>query len=287
MSASQRVLPSPIYVFVVMSLAAFLTLFTIVRKQGVVYETSAEFAVEVANSTELPEALIETVWVQAESKLIRPTFVLDAMRHSKIVPADCETTPETLAIAKGITDRMRFRKLYPGDNKPNAPRCAIVLLTEKPDVGNQLLDTMLADLAKTSSHQITAAPAAVARKHGGSVSSTGLFLLLASSCMLGFLGLMLHDSSKQTEVLYTNDEVTEIAGVPVVADFVEDGTFPAREAIMVRRRAFHLSLRFAELVVAAVFLLMVCNLAIRDAFMSRFVSNPLAAYSEVLSTLMG
>ena len=290
MSASPRVLPSPVYVFVVLSLAAFLALFTVVRKQGLVYETSIAYSVNVANPDQLPTELVDALRVQAESKMTTPEFVLDSMRHAEIVAANCESTPEALEIAQGIADRMRFRSI-PIENQASrtaaSARRELVLVTERPKAGIRLLDSMLADLARSSKHEIASFPATIIHQHGGSVSPTGLLMLIVSSGMVGFLGLMLHESSKQTPVLYTNDDVTEIAGVPVVADFVEDQTFPDREAIMVRRRAFRFAVRTAELVIAAVFLVMICNLFVRDALMTRFVSNPLAAYGEVLASLTG
>ena len=82
--------------------------------------------------------------------------------------------------------------------------------------------------------------------------------------------------------------------LPVVADFSDDAheeLAGTREVVaeeqLVRSRTLTAVLRVAEVAVAAAFLLMVFHLATKDTLLDRFVSDPLAAYGEVLTYVIG
>ena len=82
--------------------------------------------------------------------------------------------------------------------------------------------------------------------------------------------------------------------LPVVGDFIDETQAVLRETLTEldvqqarRRRIFTTVLRAAELAVAAVFLLMVYHLATQNALLDRFITDPLAAYGEVLTYTIG
>lgn len=271
---------SPIYAFVVLSLAAFLTMFTFCRKPGIVFETQSVFQL-----SQLPAGVdLDQVREGLEETMLAPEYVLDAMRNADIIRGD--TSPETLAIAKNIARRMRLSTATQHDQ--NYAR--LTLVTERPEAGMDLLNGMVKTLqpADAASGALEAYPATITRQRGGSINAERLLVLCIAAAVVGLFGLVLCDRAKKSPILLTNEDVTTVTGVPVVGDFFDESTaHEARERQIYRQRSFSFALRIAELGVAAVFVLMVYQLATKDALLNRFLIDPLAVYGEVLTRVIG
>ena len=268
--------PSSIYVFVVLATAAFLTLFVFFRRPGITYETQVTFRTDATSAV--------TQAQDAKSKLLAPEFVLDAMRQANFLKG--ETNPESLGIAKSIADRMRV-----ATSKHDAGTYThVMLVTKRPKAGIKLLDGMMhvmVDKAGDDAAKFVTHPAVISRQHGGSVSPFDLILLLIASAVMGVVGLVLADRIDESDILHTPEEVDRVAGIPVLGNFADVTDDADLSQLAVRRRAFRFALRAAELSVAAVFVLMIYNLVTQHALLTRFMHDPLAAYGEVLTHVIG
>ena len=276
--------PSNVYVFVVLSLAAFLALFTCFRKPGMAYQTQVTFRPTEAGEGPFGSVFLSEFKSEIHSKLLAPEFILDAMRHADLI--ESETSPETLSIAEEIANRMQVRvremdaKLYG----------RVELTTERPEAGIKLLDSMMRDMPSlqtcNNSSDIETHAAAITRPRGGSVNRARLLQLWVASGLFGLLGVVWASRNGRSVTLQSGKEVSEVSGLPVIADFSLGKSLTATEQLRPKRRSFGIVLRAAELAVAAVFLVMVFNLITRDALATRFVDDPLAAYGEVLTNII-
>lgn len=282
--------PSPPYVFVVLSLAAFLTLFTLFCSRKTIYETTADIQLSAARLQQLPmnpsqrgQRLDELTILRdtAAVTLLKGDFIFDALSHADMLGG--EKSPEKLQIANDIASRMRVDLV----DSNEAPRVRLALVTENPAAGIRLLDSMLNDFQDNSATLIERHPARISRRHGGTLSSFGLLQLSFVSAIVGCLGLALLYGSTSGSTLLNRRQVSRISGLPVLAHVGDATTIPVRDRQLVRSRALQVGLRTAELVVAAVFALMVYHLTTKDALMTRFVDDPLAAYGEVLAKFVG
>jgi hypothetical protein len=194
------------------------------------------------------------------------------------------TTDETLRISQEIASRLRVQVVPENDPKLGQ----LTLVTSHPTVAVRLLDSMLQIASSEESSDIISfavQPAAVARIRGGSVTSGKLFLVSACSGIIGFCGVFWTKRARASSLLYTSREVKETAGVPVIANLVDDATFPARARQIWRRRLTRFAVGAAEMTIGAVFLVMIFQLSTLDAFAMRFIQDPLAAYGEALTRL--
>lgn len=277
--------PSRVYVFVVLSLAAFLTLFTFFRAPGITYQTQVTFRPKSAGGGPYTPEFLRQFKSEIESKLLAPAFVLDAMRKGGLI--QCDTTPETLKISGRIAERMQVH-VREHDSQLYG---RITLATERPESGLKLLDSMLRDIPSLSTcantNAVETRPAVISGQRGGSVTRARLMQLGFLSSLFGLLGLVLASRIRPSTTLLTRQEVSDAAGVPVVADFAAGIALPQNRENRTQRRTFSIVLRAAELAVAAVFFLMVFHLATRDAMATRFVADPLAAYGEMVASMIG
>lgn len=292
--------PGRLYVFVVLSLAAFLCLFMMFRDRSQIFETSVVFRPVSMNGGEVAADQLEVARSDAQIRLVTPEFILDSLQDAGVVSGDA--TPELLEISGEIASRMRMRATTSGKNV----FLELSLITERPAAGIRLLDSMMARCEsmagdtdspaviqaspagiQASPAGIRASPAAVSQQQARAITRDNLAKISLASLACGWMGLLLRRRSLSGSRLVTKVDVADTAGVPVVGDFVERFQLPERDRVMVRRRTLRAGLHFAELVVAAVFLLMMFQLATREALLSQFVDNPLAAYSEVLTRVMG
>jgi|GEM_PF-6228144 len=291
---SESTQPSPVYVFVVLSLAAFLTLFTFCRKPGIAYRTEVFFR-QTLDPSELSaqiadENVIEETRLRFEQQMLEPEFMLNAMRSAKMIRGT--TTPETLAIAESIAKRMRVdAKVAQGQASMR-----LSLITERPKAALNLLDAMsqqLVEMPGSKEHgEIRLFPATIADRRGGTIDTFRWFLLSIASACVGVFGLVLRDRAENPRLLVSNEQTEQV--LPVVADFSDDAheelvgaRVEVAEEQWVRSRTLTAVLRVGEIAVAAAFLLMVFHLATKDTLIDRFVSNPLAAYGEVLTYVIG
>ena len=287
---SQNADTNPIYVFVVLSLAAFLMMFAFTRDPGIVYKTQAVLRVD-AKPNELVDAATATkIQNEFSSRLLDHEFLLDAMRAADMVRG--ETTPQLLAVARDIAERMSLTAMsHQPLQQQGHTRVQLALVTERPDAGIALL-TELSRKAKETDARIETFAPFVANQAGGSIDQFQWFLLASLSTIIGLVGLVLADRARKTRMLIETEHAEEV--LPVVADFCdrEDLEYvgaveAAQNDQRVRRRTFITALRIAEVAVAAVFLLMIYHLATKQTLLDRFIANPLAAYSEVLSSVIG
>lgn len=266
--------PSPTYVFVVLSLAAFLTLFTLWRRPVAQYVASvsvmppASFADDELPEPDRLHAL--------QAALLSPESVLQALQHADMMDGDGQ--PEMLEIAAEIASRMRVTSA-PADGKLFFQ---LALRTEHPGVALKLLEQMLEDTSL-----LAAAPATATRMRGTAIPASSLVLLILCSVLVGVGGLMLSEQSKQSPVLVTEDEVMETANLPVIVDFTRDMELPARTRQIAWRRRFGSAVRAAELAIAATIVLILYNVLTQHAFSDLLVSDPLSAYSEALGRFLG
>ncbi len=285
--------PGRLYVFVVLSLAAFLCLFMMFRNRSQIFETSVVFRPVSMNGVEIAADQLEVARSDAQVRLITAEFVLASLQDAGVVSGDA--SPQLLEISGEIASRMRMRATTSGKNV----FLELSLITERPAAGIRLLDSMMARYEsaagdtdspagiQASPAGIRASPAAVSRQQARAITRDNLAKISLASLACGWMGLLLRRRSLSGSRLVTKVDVVETAGVPVVGDFVERFQLPERDRVMVRRRTLRAGLHFAELVVAAVFLLMMFQLATREALLSQFVDNPLSAYGEVLTRFIG
>ena len=284
---ADREQPSPPYVFVVLSLAAFLTLFTLFCSRKTIYETYADIRLSATESQQAARTRREQMSDltilrdSAAATLLNAESIFEALKHANMLGGD--RSPEKLQISKDIASRMRVDVIDGG----NDPKVQLALVTENPAAGIRLLDSMLHDFQSISPAAIDYSPAMISRCHGGSVSSLGLLQLSFVSAIAGCLGLALLYGSTAGSTLFSDRQVSLICGLPVIAHVGDATDMPIRDKRLVRSRALRVSLRTAELVVAAVFALMVYHLATKGALMTRFVDDPLATYGEVLARFVG
>ncbi len=126
--------PSSVYVFVVMSLAAFLTLFTICRQPATQFV--AEVRIALPDDAESDTFPIDHV----RQSLLDPPRVLNSLRQAGMIHGDAN--PEMLKIAAEITSRMRIDSYVAQDKQQFAK---LSLATEHPKVGTHLLEQMMFD----------------------------------------------------------------------------------------------------------------------------------------------
>lgn len=278
--------PSPAYAFVVISLAAFLILFTIVRRPQTQYITHVRIPVnlESANPGAVSTGTADKL-APIRSVLLSPEFVLDSLRQAGMVQGD--TTPALKAVATEIVSRMQIAI----PNRENLNDVRLLLATDHPSVGMKMLDQMMADLKQ---HEIaselglgTLAAAHAGRIRGSAIAAPNLLLLIMTSALVGLGCLVWLDQTNRLSqhVVLTTDDVTAVTGLPVLADFMADQALPARDQRQSRRFRFRLAMRGAEASVATVALLMVVNVATVQAFSDLLIHDPLTAYSEALTRI--
>ncbi len=290
---------NPVYVFVVLTLAAFLTLFAFWRTPGIVYETQVLFRVSSHDATDAGTA--QLVRSQFEDALLTSESVLEGLRAAGMLEG--ETTPDMLTISQGIVDRLQVRTEQNQTNTPETwvwlslatehPEAAIALLQKMSEQAVTDQNSLLPEIVEASdTNVITATPPTVAGRRGGSIDAYGWFLLAIPSCIVGVVGLVLCDRARNPRVLTSQEQAEQV--LPVVGDFIDETQAVLRETLTEldaqqarRRRIFTTVLRAAELAVAAVFLLMVYHLATQNALLDRFITDPLAAYGEVLTYTIG
>lgn len=292
-STSVRTPPSPLYVFVVLSLATFLALFTLVRDRRVLYETTSTFSTNLQSDANHAIVEMETLRRQVESQLLDAGAVFAALQHAGLIDENVDFDSDNVEmhrVGQNIVERMQLQTFQQNDTT----FLQLSLLTELPESGTRMLDSMLhnwqssPDVADSlAGRTFKTHPAIVSRQHGGSVSALKLVLLAIAASMVGVLGLVMLEHTATSSILFTGKEVKEAAGIPVIVDFATSHDFPVRDRILTQRKAFRVCVRVAEVVVAAVFLLMLQQLVTRDALATRFVADPLAAYGEVLTRVIG
>ena len=270
-------LPSSAYVFVVVSLAAFLTLFTIWRKPA------PEFVARVdvpLHSLAEAQGSMDMTDVQAE--LLDPECILQALVNSGMLSGDAQV--EMLKIANEIAARMR---LHVGDSQSEPSLPQLSLRTQHPDMAIRLLDQLLLDRdANVPDADLSAQPATAQRIKGAVIPVGSLVLLMLCSLLVGTGGLMLLEQSQTPRTLLTKGDVVAITKLPVVMDFTSRIDLPERTAHMAWKRRFRTAVRVAEVAVAAAILLMVYNVITQQAFVGLLVTDPLAAYSEALGRML-
>jgi len=276
--------PSPVYVFIVLSLAAFLTLFTVWRRPRAQYST--EVAVRASERVQDATTDEELLAMSAElrKELLSPESVLQSLQNAGMVRGDAK--PEMLAIAGEVAGRMQANYF---SNQDQA-FMRVGLRTEHPKVGETLLNQMMLDLKDQVSKNGTTLEvnSAISRRiRGTAVAPSSLLLLILCSSLFGILGLALLEKTKDGEVLLTNKDVTTTARLPVIADFASDQEIPERTRQLAWHRRFQLVVRVAEVSIAAVVLLMFYNLATQQPFPNLLVQDPLAAYNDALGRLLG
>ena len=98
--------PSPVYVFVVLSLAAFLLLFTVWRRPRAQYNTEVTIrATEMIGSEIASDEELLAMSAELREGLLSPESVLQSLENAGMVRGDA--WPEMLAIASEISGRMR------------------------------------------------------------------------------------------------------------------------------------------------------------------------------------
>lgn len=286
----QKADTNPFYVFVVLTLAAFLLTFAFTRKPGVVYKTNAVLRVDAEAGEIVGEHTASEVQQELVSMLLAPEFVADAMRSADMIRG--ENTPEFLAVAQSIAERIAMTATsYQPLGQLGHTRVTLSLVTERPEAGISLL-TELSRQAQQANSRIQMFEPFVADQVGGSITQLQWIALAVISSFVGLIGLVLADRARESNVLVSIQQAEEV--LPVVADFCDPENADYVLAVQTaeseqkfRQRTFKTVLRCAELAVAAVFLLMTYQLATQQTLVERFVANPLAAYGEVLSRVVG
>ncbi len=285
LSKSSSGLPSPVYVFVVLSLAAFLLLFTVWRRPRAQYNTQVTIRAkemigqEVATNEELLAMSAEL-----REELLSPESVLQSLQNAGMIRGDGQ--PEMLSIAGEIAGRMRAHYFT---NEGQA-FMRVSLLTEHPEVGMTLLNQMMADLQSLAAKNDTMLeinPSIAKRIRGAAVSPSSLMLLVLCSSLVGILGLALLEQAKEREVLLTHDDVIATSRLPVIADFAVEAEIPERMKQIAWKRRFRFAICVAEIAIAAVVLLMLFNTATQKPFPNLLLQDPLAAYNDALYRLLG
>ena len=171
----------------------------------------------------------------------------------------------------------------------NETSVRLSLLTQRPDAGCILLDGLAEHLLASKTVEAAEAfPATVSQQRGGSITPYRLFWLSLLSSFVGVLGLILHDRAKSKAVLRSPEDVQQASGLPAVISMLDqDRLTTSEQNHRQQERIFSAALRASELSIAVVFLLMVLNLATQNALVDRFVADPLAAYGEVLTRVLG
>lgn len=276
--------PSPTYVFVVLSLAAFLTMFTFCRAPGINYEIQAAFFSTAMDGKPLSDQRRAELVSELRAKALTPEFVLAALRSAEMIRGDA--TPEMLKIGEEISGRMRVRMVTAGARHVGQ----FSLQTDHPQAGKRLLDSLTENLETTECFEagsLVSVPSELTRISGGSITSGTLMALLIVASLVGQIGLMLTNRLQNTPVPYTKEEVQETTGLPVIAELVPAASAPKHERHIARRRRLKQATRVAEIGIAAVFTVMLYQFATRESMFARFVADPLAAYGEVLTRVIG
>jgi hypothetical protein len=266
-----------LYVFVVLLLAAFMAMFVIWRSPGITYWVQAEVVLAGIDAAELVDDLTR---IESETckQFLDEDFILSALQAAELIRG--ETTPQMESIAAQIGQRLKVRPSVANDAKPSVQ---IALETQHPQSAVKLLDCMTMQTEAVVTKGMRAIPAKVASQRGGSIKHGQLTVLLMLSSIVGFAGFWLAEQAKPTPILYSGQEVQEAVGLQVVVNLEDENALPVRNLAAYRRRFLRLLLTTAECGIAAVFLLIVFQLATQDAFPTRFCANPLAAYGEALT----
>lgn len=266
--SAKRHQPSLLYVFVTLFLATFLLLFTIWREPGTLYEAAAEF-----ETTATPQELSDAFSARA---------ILTALHHAEMVRG---AHPDLLRIAEEIADRMHV------EVADRSPAGKLTLRTRHPEAAIKLLDTLVADIAHTPESVALVThpqPTKIVGVRGGSVRGGQLSVLSVLASIIALCGVVFSSRAHACKLLLTRGEVERATGLPVVTELTGKVQLPEKTTKRVAERRFSsVALWAAELTVAGVFLLMVYQLATESGLPSRFLHDPLAAYGEVLTEVIG
>ncbi len=269
--------PSSLYVSGVLGLAAFMAMFVIWRSPGITYGVQAEFVLAGIDAAELkhdPTRLESQAWQQ----LLETDFIVSALKRAELIRG--ATTPQMESIAAQIGQRLQVRLSAANDAKPSVQ---LALETQNPQATVKFLDCMAMQSKAAVTNGMRVVPATVASQRGGSIKHDQLTVLFILSSIVGFAGYWLAEQAKPTPILYSGQEVQEAVGLQVVVSLEDEDALPVSNLAAHRRRFSRLLLTTAECGIAAVFLLIVFQSATQDAFVSRFLANPLAAYGEALT----
>ena len=284
MTSKQNQQPSPIYVFVVISLAAFLTLFTLWRRPRPQYVASVVVPVAASYGDQAAKQSHSGHINSLRQQLLNADFVMQSLKNAGIMKG--EAKPEMLDIADEIASRMRL-DLF---NSQNNTVLKLSMLTKHPVVGTTVLDQMVQDYQSSigaSATAPTASAATASRVRGESIHASSLVLLILCSALVGIGGLMLLEQSKETAVLLTENEVMATTQLPVLADFSRHLAVPARTRQLAWRRRFRTAVSVAEIAIAAAIVLMIYNMATQHSFSNLLFSDPLSAYSDAVCRILG
>ena len=274
--------PSPIYVFVVLSLAAFLALFVIWRAPGITYLVQATIHFEDLDGQALPALEVDRLSQQVLAQAIDPQHVLEDLRSAGML-GDVGDDDQDRKVADEISSRMDAQFVSRGGRN----EAQVSIASRNPSAARLLLDTIAYRVASESTGTLVPVQAEIVDQRGGSVRQGQLMLLGLLSSLVGFVGVVLAQRSRPAQILRTEREVTEVTGLPVLESFATRDMLSSAGYRDVARRVFRASVVAAELGVAAVFALMVYQFATREAFSGRFYHDPFAAYGEVLSRFIG
>ena len=276
MIGSSSEAPSPIYVFTTISLAAFLAMFFFLRSPHSQYNAYVTITASESSHDEDPGRFVS----ELRDQLLNAEHVRDSLVNAGMLSGDANQ--QMLAIAEEISSRMR---VLPAQSKgKNSAR--LVLLTEHPEVGGKLLKQMAADAESEVAGKFLASPPLASRVPGTAITPSNLLVLLLSSSLVGVGGLVLREQSLGSPVLFTENEVTQVSKLPVLANF-SNATDPRRDQTIAWRKGTSWAIRGAEFAVSAAILLMLFNAATSRPFVNLLVTDPLAAYSQAIGVLPG
>ena len=274
--------PSSLYVFIVFSLAAFMALFIVWRTPGILYSTQAEIALAGTEVTGPDVIELESLVADLQERCHDTGFVLLALQASGLVGG--EVTPQLEKRAALIGQRLGVQLQ---DLSVGKAAVRLSLETQNPTAAVRLLNEMTRQVGETFDRDLTVEQASVVDQRGGSINAGQLTVLAMLSSITGFLGVWLAARAKPSRVFYSEKEVAEAGGLPVVARLEYGEARRVRDPAASGRRLFQLSLTVAECGIAAVFLLVLFQCVTQHAFLDRLWLDPLAAYGETLSRLAG
>ena len=135
---SQNADTNPFYVFLVLSLAAFLLMFAFSREPGIVFRTDAVLRVDAEAGEVVNEATAGRVRNEMQATMLAPEFVVDAMRSADMIRG--ETTPQIRGVADSIAQRISLAATsYQPLGQLGHTRVTLSLVTERPEAGISLL----------------------------------------------------------------------------------------------------------------------------------------------------
>ena len=267
--------PNSLYVFLVLFLAAFMTLFIVWRSPGIWYDVQAQV---VAADMEL---LATQEFVSLTGQELHDTdFILASMQEAKLIQG--ELTAHLKSIAERIGRRLDVES---GDTEDGRATLFLTIETQNFQAALRLLDAMTQRAVKTAKTEMVAIPAAILGQRGGSIRPGQLIVLAVLSSIIGFCGVWLAVRARPSPVLCSEQEVNEAVGLPVLASLQEPVGKRLFHASAYRRSILRTLLTTAECGISAVLLWMIFQFATVNAFAARFYSDPLAAYGEALSRI--